>query len=138
MDSGSIVFRLLLGFSPRIRRTQNIEQRRADESPQLPSMNDNLKIIVYMARHDPAVVVGLALIGAASTLFFHVTLKLSRVGFRSYVVFKPPVVLATNWAIPSDYLKARRKYGWSPWPVYCLWPCLVVGLLCLVFGLFRL
>jgi hypothetical protein len=53
-------------------------------------MDDNLKMFLYMVRHDPAVVVGLALIGAASTLFFHVTLKLSRVGFRSYVVFKPP------------------------------------------------
>jgi hypothetical protein len=32
----------------------------------------------------------------------------------------------------------RRKYGWSPWPVYCLWPCLVGGIVCLVLGLFRL
>jgi len=101
-------------------------------------MNDNLKMFLYMVRHDPAVVVGLALIGAASTLFFHVTLKLSRVGFRSYVVFKPPLVLASNWAIPGEYLRVRRKYGWSPWPVYCLWPCLVGGIVCLVFGLFRL
>jgi len=91
-----------------------------------------------MVRHDPVVVVGLALIGAASTLSFHVTLKLSRVGFRSCVVFKPPVVLASNWAIPGEYLKVRRKYGWSPWPVYCLWSCLVFGIVCLVFGLFRL
>jgi hypothetical protein len=101
-------------------------------------MNDNLKMFLYMVRHDPAVVVGLALIGAASTLFFHVTLKLSRVGFRSYVVFKPPLVFASNWAIPGEYLKVRRKYGWSPWPVYCLWPCLVGGIVCLVFGSFRL
>jgi hypothetical protein len=56
-------------------------------------MNDNLKMFLYMVRHDPAVVVGLALIGAASTLFFHVTLKLSRVGFRSYVVSSRATVL---------------------------------------------
>lgn len=101
-------------------------------------MSETLRTLAYMVRHDPAVVVGLALIGAASTLFFHLTLKLSRAGFRSYVVFKPPLVLASNGAIPGEYLKVRRKYGWSPWPAYCLWPCLVVGIVCLVFGLFRL
>jgi hypothetical protein len=101
-------------------------------------MDENLRMFLYMVRHDPAVVVGLALIGAASALFFHVAVKLSRVGFRSYVVFKPPLILASNWAIPAQYLKLCRKHGWSPWPAYCLWPCLAVGILCLVFGLFRL
>ena len=47
-------------------------------------------MFVYIVRHDPAVVIGLVLVGTASTLFFHVTLKLSQVGFRSYVVFNPP------------------------------------------------
>src|SRR5215469_7647059 len=78
---------------------------------ELRIMDDNFRMFLYMAQHDPAVVVGLASIGAASTLFFHMTLKLSRVGFRSYVVFKPPFVLAGNWAIPGEYLKVRRKYG---------------------------
>jgi hypothetical protein len=101
-------------------------------------MSETLNMLAYMVQNDPAVVAGLALIGTASTLFFQVTLKLSRVGFSSYVVFKPPLVLVSNWAITGEYLKLRRQYGWSPWPVYCLWPCLVAGIACLVFGLFRL
>ena len=67
-------------------------------------------MFVYMVRHDPAVVIGLALIGAASTLFFHVTLKLSRVGFRSYVVFKPPrprEQLGYSRGIPQNVQKVR-------------------------------
>jgi hypothetical protein len=97
-------------------------------------VNDILRMFFYIVRHDPAVVVGLALIATASTLFFHMTLKLSRVGFKSYVVF----TLASNWAVPGEYLKVRGKYGWSPWPGYFLWPCLAAGIVCLVFGLFRL
>jgi hypothetical protein len=101
-------------------------------------MDENLKMFLFMVRHDPVVVVGLALIGTASALFFHAAVKLSRVGFRSSVIFKPPLILTSNWGIPTQYLKLCRTHGWSPWPVYCLWPCLVVGIVCLVFGLFRL
>jgi hypothetical protein len=72
-------------------------------------MDDNFEMFLYMVRQDPAVVVGLVLIGTASTLFFHVTLKLSRAGFRSYVVFKPPLVLASNWAIPRGIPQSAQK-----------------------------
>lgn len=59
-------------------------------------------------------------------------------GFQVIRCVQAPLVLASNWTIPGEYLKVRRKYGWSPWPVYCLWPCLVGGIVCLVLGLFRL
>jgi MFS superfamily sulfate permease-like transporter len=37
-----------------------------------------------------------------------------------------------------QYLKVRSRHGWSPWPAYLLWPCLLAGVFSLVFGLFRL
>jgi hypothetical protein len=73
-------------------------------------MDKNLRMFVYMVRHDPAVVIGLVLVGTASTVFFHVTLKLSRVGFRSYVVFSPPrprEQLDYSRGIPQSAQKVR-------------------------------
>jgi hypothetical protein len=51
-------------------------------------MDENLRMFVYMVRHDPAVVAGLGLIGVAGALWFHVLLQLERVGLGSYAVFK--------------------------------------------------
>jgi hypothetical protein len=97
-------------------------------------MNENLKAVLYMLRHDPTVVAGFALVGVAGFLFFHVLLQMDRVGLRSNAFFVP----SKNWVVPAQYLKVRKKYGWSAWPVYLLWPCLVGGVVCLVVGLFRL
>jgi hypothetical protein len=33
-------------------------------------IHENLRLIAYVARHDPLVIVGLCLIGASSVLFF--------------------------------------------------------------------
>jgi hypothetical protein len=97
-------------------------------------MVDNLKMFLYVVRHDPAVVVGLGLIGVAGALWFHVLLQLERVGLGSYAVLK----FGGNWGIPVEYLKVRKKYGWPGWPVYFLWPSLLVGVVCLIVGVFRL
>jgi hypothetical protein len=88
-----------------------------------------------MVGHYPAEVVGFALIGVAAGLFFHVQLQLGRVGSTSFTFFKHPFV--SNWGAPAEYLRVRKQYGWSGWPVYCLWPCLLIGVVCLVFGLLR-
>jgi hypothetical protein len=89
-----------------------------------------------MLRHDPAVVAGLALIGGGASLFFHIVLKLERVGRSSYKFFKSP--MTTNWDTLRVYLNVRSEYGWPAWPVY--WCCLLyaAGVVSLVFGPFRL
>lgn len=97
-------------------------------------MNENLNAVVYMLRHDPTVVAGFSLVGVAAVLFFHVLLQMDRAGLRSLSFFLP----AKNWSVPVQYLKVRKQYGWSPWPVYLLWPCLLGGVACLVVGLFQL
>jgi hypothetical protein len=37
----------------------------------------------------------------------------------------------------GSYLRLRREKGWSPWPVYLIIPFLLVGVVCLILGLFR-
>jgi hypothetical protein len=96
-------------------------------------VDENLKMFVYMVRHNPAVVVGVGFMGAGGALWFHVLLQLERVGLGSYAVFK----FGGNWGIPAEYLKVRKKYGWPGWPVYLMWPCYIVGVVCLVVGLLR-
>jgi hypothetical protein len=99
----------------------------------MTDVDENLRMFVYMVRHNPAVVVGLGFIGAAGALWFHVLLQLERVGLGSYAVFK----FGRSWDIPVKYLKVRKKFSWPAWPVYFLWPCLVAGVACLVVGLFH-
>jgi hypothetical protein len=88
-----------------------------------------LSPIAYMARHDPAAIVGLLLIAGAGVLFFRIQLKLIRAGYP---------MRANGWETPTHYLKVRAKHGWSPWPAYLLVPCFLLGIAALVFGLFRL
>jgi hypothetical protein len=94
--------------------------------------------IVYMARHDPAVIAGLLLIGGAGLLFIHIQLKMTRAGYKtSYGFFGKPLS-PNGWDTPVQYLKVRAQHGWSPWPVYLLGPCVVLGIAVFIFGLFRL
>jgi hypothetical protein len=99
---------------------------------------NDFKPIIYMAQQDPAVIVGLLLIGSAAVLFAHIQLKMIRAGYKtSYTFFKKPLG-ANGWDTPGQYLKVRSSHGWSPWPVYLLVPFGFLGLLVFVFGLFRL
>jgi hypothetical protein len=97
-------------------------------------MDENLRMFFYMVRHDPALVVGLGLIAFAGVLWFHMLLRLESVGLGSYALY----IFGGNWGIPAQYFRARKKYGWPNWPVYFLWPCLVVGVTCFLIGVFRL
>jgi protein-S-isoprenylcysteine O-methyltransferase Ste14 len=36
-----------------------------------------------------------------------------------------------------EYLKAGRQHQWSLWPAYLVWPATLIGILCLLTGLFR-
>lgn len=83
---------------------------------------NNFRSLLYVAHHDPAVIIGLCLIGTASGLFFHLQLKMARAGYKtSYAFFGEPFG-ANGWDTPVQYLKLRAKHGWSPWPAYLLGP----------------
>jgi hypothetical protein len=99
---------------------------------------NNFQQILYMVQHDPAVIAGLLLIGSAAVLFIHIQLKMIRAGYKtSYGFFGKPLS-ANGWDTPVRYLKVRAKHGWSPWPVYLLGPCVVLGIVVFVLGLLRL
>lgn len=101
-------------------------------------MDENLKMFVYMAKQDPAVIAGFLLIGCSSVLFIHIQLKMMRAGYgTSYTFFGKPFS-RNGWDTPSHYLKVRMKHDWSPWPAYLVFPCVFTGIGLLVFGLYRL
>lgn len=90
--------------------------------------------VLYMVRHDPLAIVGFLLLGASAVLFVHIQFKMRQVGYKTY----PPFARPYDWTLPLEYLRIRSKHGWSPWPAYLAWPCLGIGILVLVLGLFRL
>jgi len=88
-----------------------------------------------MVRHDPLLILGLLLIGLSSWLSLVVLRRLQESGYKwhGYVVS-----LGRSGTIPLAYLylKARKKEGWSPWPAYLIWICLITGLAAVIGGLF--
>jgi hypothetical protein len=97
-------------------------------------MRENLHILVEMARHDPAVIMGFLLIGTFAVLFIHIELKMREVGYKPNPFTRP----SEYHALPFEYLRIRVKHGWSPWPAYLIWPCLAFGVALLVFGVAHL
>jgi hypothetical protein len=97
-----------------------------------------IQAISYMARHDPAAIAGFLLIGSASVLFIHIQLKMIRAGYKTSYSFFGKLIVENGWDTPAKYMKVRANHGWSPWPVYLVFPCLLLGIGLLVFGLFRL
>ncbi len=96
-------------------------------------IGENLRAILYMAKHDPLAILGFCLLGVHGVLFFHIMLKMNRAGFEvAYWRFDG------KYRLPAEYLKVQRERGWSPWPAYLIWPCLALGIVALVVGLFRL
>jgi hypothetical protein len=93
--------------------------------------------VVLMIRHDPMVVIGFILIGASAVLVFRLHRRLLEVGHdTSHQFLRIPNTAV--WTVPYTYLKARSKHGWSAWPAYLLWLCVVSGIILLIAGLFRL
>jgi hypothetical protein len=90
---------------------------------------------VFYSWQDPVAVLGFVLIGAFAVLFIHIQFKMRGIGYKTYPVFSRGLY---DLSLPAEYLKVRAKHGWSPWPLYLMWPCLIVGLAALVFGLSRL
>jgi hypothetical protein len=96
-------------------------------------IHENLRVIADMAKHDPLVILGFCLLGASGILYARMLVKMSRAGLR--VVYWR---FDGKYRLPSEYLKARRDHGWSPWPAYLIWPCVALGIAALVGGLFLL
>lgn len=103
-------------------------------------MQDNgFRPLAYVAHHDPAVIVGLMLIGGAIVLYTYVQLQMIRAGYKSSSAYlKIPILAANNWNTLVHYLKVRANHGWSPWPVYLLGPLFFLGVVILIIGLVRL
>jgi hypothetical protein len=97
-------------------------------------VRENLRAIVEMARHDPMAILGFVLIFAFGALFTHVQLRMRETGYSTYAAF----VSLRKWGLPAEYLRIRQQRGWSPWPVYLMWPCLIVGIVLLIVGVSRL
>lgn len=98
-------------------------------------MQEGMNEIVSFVKQDPLPVLGLLRVGASGVLFFRLHCKLQEIGDKSYVLKIPSDAV---WIVPQAYLKARLKHGWSPWPAYAVWGCLVSGLVLLVVGFFKL
>ena len=95
-------------------------------------MRESFHIISYMVRHDPLVVGGFVLMSTFSVLFVHVQFKMREIGYKTNPLFSRP----SDWGLPTKYLTVRKEHGWSPWPVYLMLPCLLLGFVALVVGLF--
>ena len=76
------------------------------------------------------VAAGLLLLAIAGALDFIVRLRLRGVGEK--VVFWQGGTLDY-----SKYLKQCKRDGWSPLPVYLIFPMVLAGAASLIFGLFR-
>jgi hypothetical protein len=98
------------------------------------AVQDKLGMIWGMLRHDPAAVLGFVLIGVSGVFLLHIQFKMREVGWKTNPVFSRP----QDWGWPVEYLKIRKKHGWSAWAAYLVWPCLIAGIVLLVFGLTRL
>ncbi len=94
-------------------------------------IGENLRVIVYMAKHDPLAVLGFCLLGASGAFSFHVLLRMNRAGLFGFRDWR----WDSNFRLPVGYLKVREQNGWSPWPVYLSWICLALGFAALVGGL---
>jgi len=76
------------------------------------------------------IALGVASVGVCAVLDTLVRLRLRDAGARA--VFWQGGTLDYG-----SYLRLRRQKGWSPWPVYLIIPFLLVGVVCLILGLFR-
>jgi hypothetical protein len=75
---------------------------------------------------------GIFLLACFAIIHYYLYLRLRDTGYSRHIL---KFLLVE---IPVDYLRLRMKYGWSPWPVYLMWPALIAGIVLIVIGVFRL
>lgn len=80
---------------------------------------------------------GFLLIAITSGLFVHIQLKMNRAGYKTSYSFFGKLFSANGWDTPAKYLKVREQHGWSPWPVYLLFPFAILGVLLLFLGVIQ-
>lgn len=94
-------------------------------------MQSDLHLLWFALRHYPLAVLGFALIGTSSCLFFHIKYTMHKAGHNVNLWSRH-----VDLALPMRYLRERSRRNWSPWPAYLALPCLIGGLILLVAGLF--
>jgi hypothetical protein len=74
---------------------------------------------------------GICLIGSSSAILMDLYFRLRKIGIStgSWILID---------AVPREYLRLRRKHGWSAWPAYAYWPLLATGVALLALGAFGL
>ena len=77
-------------------------------------MQNEIDALSYMAKHDPAVIAGLLLVGSSSVLYIHVQLKMVRAGYKTSCDVLRGALSAKGLETPAKYLNVRAKEGWSP------------------------
>ena len=94
-------------------------------------MRENANIVLYIVRHNSLLLLGLGLVAVFLLLLAYIKFKLKDSGYGTASLFFHP----RDGELPADYLKVQSKHGWSPWPVYLIWPCLAAGVVSLLVGL---
>ena len=96
-------------------------------------LDENLRAITYMLRHDPLIVSGLAFLGFGGVLSFHILLKLNRAKRFGVRDWRPD----SSFKLPWQYLQVCEEKGWTRWPAYLTFPCYIFGFILLVVGLLQ-
>lgn len=76
--------------------------------------------------------VGIFLLGGCAALHYLLYLRLRDIGINK-TIFDFLLV-----EVPLDYLRNRRKYGWSAWPALLMGVLFLAGILVFVAGVSRL
>jgi len=94
-------------------------------------MREYINAALYIGRHNSLLLLGLVAVFLLLLVYIKSTLKGS--GYRTAPLFFRP----RDWELSADYREIQSKHGWSPWPEFLIWPCLVAGVVSLLIGLLR-
>lgn len=87
-------------------------------------MRESIEFVAFVVLHNPILALGLWLVAASLLLVFRIKHKMRDLDEAVHLFPHP-----ADWELPAHYLEVRSQYGWSPWPVYLMWPCQIVGVL---------
>jgi len=100
-------------------------------------MRHGVDYVVFMVLNNPILAVGIWLFAASLFLVCQIKSKMTALDEEADQETVHPFPHPADWELSAHYLALRSKYGWSPWPVYLMWPCQVSGVLLLLVGLFQ-
>ena len=75
---------------------------------------------------------GILLVGAYSALNVLIYFDLRRNGYRY-----SGAGIFLGLMDQKEYLRVRTKDGWLVWPILLMWPCLILGVILIVLGIFK-